>query len=65
MDTAVVGAAVSLTLDAGGVCADGRLVLGAVLVGRKLDETALATLDEAARLKPNFWPAIPKCACKS
>jgi len=62
MDIAVVGAAVSLTLDAGGVCADARVVLGAVaptavllpeaaaaLVGRKLDETALAGLDQAAR----------------
>ena len=62
MDIAVVGAAVSLTLDAGGVCADARVVLGAVaptailvpeaaaaLVGRKLDETALAALDQAAR----------------
>ena len=62
MDIAVVGAAVSLTLDAGGVCVDARVVLGAVaptavlvpeasaaLVGRKLDETALAGLDQAAR----------------
>jgi len=62
MDIAVVGAAVSLTLDAGGVCADARIVLGAVaptailvpeaadaLVGRNLDETALAGLDQAAR----------------
>src|SRR5499427_6706674 len=62
MDIAVVGAGVSVTLDAGGVCADARVVLGAVaptailvpeaaaaLVGRKLDETALAGLDEAAR----------------
>ena len=62
MDIAVVGAAVSLTLDADGVCADARVVLGAVaptaillpeaaaaLVGRKLDETALAGLDLAAR----------------
>jgi CO/xanthine dehydrogenase FAD-binding subunit len=53
---------VSLTLDAGGVCADARIVPGAVaptailvpeaadaLVGRKLDETALAGLDQAAR----------------
>src|SRR5438552_733342 len=61
MDIAVVGAAVSLTLDASGVCADARVVLGAVapiavlvpeaaaaLVGRKLDETALAGLDQAA-----------------
>jgi carbon-monoxide dehydrogenase medium subunit len=62
MDIAVVGAAVSLTLDAGGICADARIVLGAVaptailvpeagaaLVGRKFDETALAGLDQAAR----------------
>src|SRR6202040_313335 len=62
MDIAVVGAAVSLTLDAGGICADARVALGAVaptvilvpeaaaaLVGCKLDETALGRLDEAAR----------------
>ena len=62
MDIAVVGAAVSLTLDAGGVCTDAQVVLGAVaptaidvpdaaaaLVGRRLDETALAGLDQAAR----------------
>jgi CO/xanthine dehydrogenase FAD-binding subunit len=62
MDIAVVGAAVSLALDADGICADARVVLGAVaptmilvpeaaaaLVGRKLDETALAGLDQAAR----------------
>jgi carbon-monoxide dehydrogenase medium subunit len=62
MDIAVVGAAVSLALDAGGVCADARIVLGAVaptailvpeagaaLVGRKLDETALVGLDQAVR----------------
>jgi CO/xanthine dehydrogenase FAD-binding subunit len=62
MDIAVVGAAVSVTLDPAGVCTDARLVLGAVaptavlvpeaaaaLVGRKLDETALAGLDQAAR----------------
>ena len=54
--------AVSVTLDAGGVCTDARVVLGAVaptailvpeaaaaLIGRKLDETALAGLDQAAR----------------
>ena len=29
-DIAVAGAAVSLTLDAGGACADARIVLGAV-----------------------------------
>ena len=62
MDIAVVGVAVSLTTDAGGVCTDARVVLGAVaptailvpeaaaaLVGRKLDETSLAGLDQAAR----------------
>src|ERR1043165_2766348 len=62
MDIAVVGAAVSLTRDAGGVITDARLVLGAVaptavivpeaataLTGRKLDDAALAALDKAAR----------------
>ena len=62
MDIAVVGAAVNVTLDAAGVCTDARVVLGAVaptavlvpdaaaaLIGRKLDETALAALDKAAR----------------
>ena len=62
MDIAVVGAGVSVTLDAGGVCTDARVVLGAVaptavlvadaaaaLIGRTLDETALAGLDQAAR----------------
>jgi carbon-monoxide dehydrogenase medium subunit len=62
MDIAVVGAGISVTLDAGGVCTDARVVLGAVaptavlvpeaaaaLIGRKLDDTALAKLDEAAR----------------
>jgi carbon-monoxide dehydrogenase medium subunit len=62
MDIAVVGAGVSVTLDPSGVCTDARLVLGAVaptavlvpeaaaaLVGRKLDETALAGFDQAAR----------------
>jgi CO/xanthine dehydrogenase FAD-binding subunit len=62
MDIAVVGAGVSVTLDAGGVCTDARVVLGAVaptailvpdaaaaLIGRKIDETALAALDQAAR----------------
>src|SRR5262249_24589021 len=55
MDIAVVGCGVDLTLDAAGVCTDARVVLGAVaptavivadaakaLVGRKLDEAALA-----------------------
>jgi CO/xanthine dehydrogenase FAD-binding subunit len=62
MDIAVVGAGVNLTLDPSGVVTDARLVLGAVaptavivsaaataLNGRKLDETALAELDKAAR----------------
>ena len=62
MDIAVVGAGVSITLDPNGVCTDARIVLGAVaptailvpdaaaaLIGRKLDEKALAALDEAAR----------------
>ena len=62
MDIAVVGAAVCLTLDAGGNCTDARVVLGAVaptailvpeaaaaLIGRKLDEAALAALDQAVR----------------
>jgi len=62
MDIAVVGAAVNLTRDAGGVITDARVVLGAVaptavivpdaataLIGRKLDEAALAGLDKAAR----------------
>jgi CO/xanthine dehydrogenase FAD-binding subunit len=62
MDIAVVGAGVSVTLDAAGVCTDARLVLGAVaptavvvaeaaaaLVGRRLDDAALADLDQAAR----------------
>ena len=62
MDIAVVGAGVNLTLDPAGVVIDARLVLGAVaptvvivpdaataLIGRKLDETALAGLDKAAR----------------
>ncbi len=62
MDIAVVGAGVSVTLDPGGVCTDARVVLGAVaptailvpeaaaaLIGRTLDETALAALDQAVR----------------
>jgi CO/xanthine dehydrogenase FAD-binding subunit len=60
MDIAVVGAGVNVTLDANGACTDARIVLGAVaptavlvdtkgLIGRKLDDTALAALDEAAR----------------
>jgi CO/xanthine dehydrogenase FAD-binding subunit len=62
MDIAVVGAAVSLVLDAAGVITDAHVGLGAVaptallvpeagkaLVGSKLDEAALAALDAAAR----------------
>jgi len=62
MDIAVVGVGVNLTRDPGGVCTDARVVLGAVaptavivadaaaaLIGRTLDETALALLDQAAR----------------
>ena len=62
MDIAVVGAAVNVTLDRSGACTEARVVLGAVaptavlvpdaaaaLIGRKLDETALAGLDKAAR----------------
>ena len=62
MDIAVVGAGVNVTLDAAGVCTDARVVLGAVaptallvpdaaaaLIGRALDATALAALDQAAR----------------
>jgi CO/xanthine dehydrogenase FAD-binding subunit len=62
MDIAVVGAGVSLTLDAGGVVTAARVSLGAVaptallvpeagaaIVGTKLDEPALAALDAAAR----------------
>jgi carbon-monoxide dehydrogenase medium subunit len=62
MDIAVVGVGVNLALDASGACTDARVVLGAVaptailvpeaaaaLVGRKLDESALAALDQAAQ----------------
>lgn len=62
MDIAVVGAGINVTLDAGGVCTDARVVLGAVaptavlvaeaataLIGHKLDDGALAALDQAAR----------------
>ena len=61
MDIAVVGCAVNVTLDGGGVCTDARVVLGAVaptqivceasakaLIGHKLDEPTLAALDAAA-----------------
>jgi len=62
MDIAVVGAAVSVALDTGGVCTNARVVLGAVaptavlvpeaataLIGHRLDEATLAALDAAAR----------------
>ncbi len=62
MDIAVVGAGISVTLDPGGVCTDARVVLGAVaptailvpdaaaaLIGRRLDDTALASLDQVAQ----------------
>jgi CO/xanthine dehydrogenase FAD-binding subunit len=62
MDIAVVSAGVDVTLDASGKCTDAMVVLGAVaptavvvpdaakaLIGRNLDETALAALDKAAR----------------
>jgi carbon-monoxide dehydrogenase medium subunit len=62
MDIAVVGAGVSLSLDAAGVITAARVSLGAVapiallvpeagaaIVGTKLDEAALAALDAAAQ----------------
>jgi carbon-monoxide dehydrogenase medium subunit len=62
MDIAVVGAGVSLSLDAGGVIEQARVSLGAVaptallvadagaaIVGTRLDEAALERLDAAAR----------------
>ncbi len=62
MDIAVVGAGVSLTLDAGGVITAAEVSLGAVaptallvpeagaaIVGSKLDDAALARLDAAAQ----------------
>ena len=62
MDIAVVGVGISVTLDPGGVCTDARLVLGAVaptailvpeaaaaLIGHRLDDAALAALDQAVR----------------
>jgi CO/xanthine dehydrogenase FAD-binding subunit len=61
MDIAVVGCAVNVTLDTTGVCADARVVLGAVaptqivvdeaakaLIGHRLDDPTLAALDAAA-----------------
>ena len=62
MDIAVVGAAVNLWLDAGGTITKAHVALGAVaptallvpaagaaLVGKRLDDAALAALDAAAR----------------
>jgi carbon-monoxide dehydrogenase medium subunit len=60
MDIAIVGAGVSLTVDAAGVITDARIALGAVaptvvladpvaLIGSKLDAAALDRLDAAAR----------------
>jgi CO/xanthine dehydrogenase FAD-binding subunit len=62
MDIAVVGCGVCLTLDASGTCTAARVALGAVaprpllvadaasvLVGTKVDATALGNLDAAAR----------------
>ncbi len=62
MDIAVVGCAVSLTLDQGGTCTAARVALGAVaerallvpdaaaaLIGSKLDAPALDRLAKAAR----------------
>jgi carbon-monoxide dehydrogenase medium subunit len=61
MDIAVVGAAISLTLDAEGVCTDAKVALGAVapravmvpaaaaaLIGTKIDDAALEKLAAAA-----------------
>jgi CO/xanthine dehydrogenase FAD-binding subunit len=62
MDIAVVGCGVNVTLDAGGICTDARVVIGAVaptavicehaakaLIGHKLDEATLAALDAAVQ----------------
>jgi aerobic carbon-monoxide dehydrogenase medium subunit len=62
MDIAVVGCGLSLTLDAGGTCTSARVGLGAVaarpllvadaakaLIGSKVDDAALAKLEQAAR----------------
>jgi CO/xanthine dehydrogenase FAD-binding subunit len=62
MDIAVVGCAVNVTLDAGGTCTDARVCLGAVaptqvivddaakaLIGHKLDDATLQSLDAAAQ----------------
>ena len=62
MDIAVVGCGVNVTLDAGGICTDARVVLGAVaptqlivdeaaeaLKGHRLDDDTLSRLDAAAQ----------------
>ena len=62
MDIAVVGAGVSLALDAQGICTHARVSLGAVaatpllvteaanaLIGTRVDDAALDALDTAAR----------------
>ena len=60
MDIAVVGCAVSVTLDRSGVISDARIALGAVaptqvivdascIIGSRLDDAALARLDAAAQ----------------
>jgi carbon-monoxide dehydrogenase medium subunit len=62
MDIAVVGAAVSLTLDSDGVCSAARVALGAVaptpllildagaeLRGARIDDAAIARAADAAR----------------
>jgi carbon-monoxide dehydrogenase medium subunit len=62
MDIAVVGCGINVTLDAGGICREARVALGAVaptallvpeaaaaLVGHKLDKATLDALDAAAR----------------
>ncbi len=64
MDIAVVGCAVSVTLDASGTITAAKISLGAVaptqvavdpacIIGSKLDDAALARLDAAARAKCN------------
>ncbi|MAC58103.1 MAG: oxidoreductase [Novosphingobium sp.] len=66
MDIAVVGAGVSLVLDADGTCTSARVALGAVgptvvlveeagkaLVGTKLDDDALAAMSQAVQAASN------------
>ena len=72
MDIAVVGCAVNVTLDGGGICTDARVVLGAVaptqlivdeaakaLIGHKLDDDTLASARRrgAARLQADHRQA--------